>query len=59
MKAHVQDRALDDWQPDTELAFALLSLVSSVVVIESNFSQQDASSMLHRADERLYRCTNF
>ena len=26
MKAHVQDKALDDWQPDTELAFALLSL---------------------------------
>jgi len=57
MKAHVQDKALDYWQPDTELAFALLSLGSSTVVIKSNSSQQDASSMLHRADERLYRCT--
>ena len=57
MKAHVQDRALDDWQPDTELAFALLSLAFSTSVIHSNFSQQDAYSMLHRADQRLSRCT--
>jgi len=51
MKAHVQDRAPDYWQPDTQLAFALLSLVSSTIVIKSSFSQQDASSILHRADE--------